>query len=101
MYCSPLYRSIRKWWVALPANRRRYFREWAWEQRWHLVTLTGVAMVITSLLLLTHLDESPVTGRIRLLVFSRESYMELAALTSEAVRERQACLKHDEISKMK
>ena len=44
-------------------------------------------MVIVALLLVTHLDESPVTGRTRLLVFSRENYMELAALTSEAVRE--------------
>lgn len=91
-HCSPLYRSIRKWWVALPANRRRFFREWVWQQRWHLATLAGVAMVIVSLLLLTHLDESPVTGRTRILVFSRESFMELAALTSEMVGEKQpAC----------
>lgn len=89
MYCSPLYRSLRKWWVALPANRRHLFREWAWQQRWHLATLAGVAMVIVSLLLLTHLDESPLTGRTRLLVFSRESYMELAVLTSKVVREKQ------------
>lgn len=44
-------------------------------------------MVIAALLLLTHLDESPVTGRTRLLVFSRENYMELAAVTSQAYME--------------
>lgn len=44
-------------------------------------------MVIMLLLLLTHLDESPMTGRTRLLVFSREKYMELAALTSQAYME--------------
>ncbi|CAF95203.1 unnamed protein product, partial [Tetraodon nigroviridis] len=82
-----LGRSIRKWWVDLPARRRHLFREWAWQRRWHLATLAGVAMVMVSLLLLTHLDESPVTGRTRLLVFSRESYMELAALTSEMYME--------------
>ncbi|XP_069006687.1 metalloendopeptidase OMA1, mitochondrial isoform X1 [Embiotoca jacksoni] len=80
-------RSIRKWWVALPDNRRELMRQWAWQRRWHLAAGAGVAMVIVALLLLTHLDESPVTGRTRLLVFSRENYMELAALTSEAYME--------------
>ncbi|XP_070765610.1 metalloendopeptidase OMA1, mitochondrial [Enoplosus armatus] len=82
-----LGRSIRKWWVALPANRRQLMREWVWQCRWHLAAGAGVAMVIVVLFLLTHLDESPVTGRTRLLVFSRENYMELAALTSEAYME--------------
>lgn len=82
-----VHRSIRKWWVALPANRRQLMREWAWQRRWQLVAVAGVAMVILVLLLMTHLDESPVTGRTRLLVFSRQNYMELAALTSEQVRE--------------
>ncbi|XP_028260667.1 metalloendopeptidase OMA1, mitochondrial [Parambassis ranga] len=82
-----LGRSLRKWWVALPDNRRQLLREWAWQRRWHLTAGAGVAMVIVALLLLTHLDESPVTGRTRLLVFSRENYMELAALTSEAYME--------------
>ncbi|XP_029286381.1 metalloendopeptidase OMA1, mitochondrial [Cottoperca gobio] len=82
-----LGRSIRKWWLALPANRRQLMREWVRQHRWHLAGGAGVAMVIVALLLLTHLDESPVTGRTRLLVFSREKYMELAALTSEAYME--------------
>ncbi|GAA6229387.1 metalloendopeptidase OMA1, mitochondrial [Lates japonicus] len=82
-----LGRSIRKWWVALPDNRRELMRKWAWQRRWHLAVGAGVAMVIAVLLLLTHLDVSPVTGRTRLLVFSRENYMELAALTSEAYME--------------
>ncbi|XP_051233160.1 metalloendopeptidase OMA1, mitochondrial [Dicentrarchus labrax] len=82
-----LGRSIRKWWVALPANRRQLMRQWVWQRRWHLAAGAGVAMVIVALLLLTHLDESPVTGRTRLLVFSRENYMKLATLTSEAYME--------------
>ncbi|XP_070688975.1 metalloendopeptidase OMA1, mitochondrial isoform X2 [Pempheris klunzingeri] len=79
--------SIRKWWVALPPNRRQLMCKWAWQRRWHLAAGGGVATVILALLLLTHLDESPVTGRTRLLVFSRENYMELAAVTSEAYME--------------
>lgn len=43
------------------------------------------AVVIVSLFVLTHLDEAPVTGRTRLLVFSRENYIDLAAITSEMV----------------
>lgn len=81
-----LGRSLRKWWGSLPDNRRQLVHEWLRRRRWHLATGAGVSLVIVALLLLTHLDESPVTGRIRLLVFSREKYMELAALTSEAVR---------------
>ncbi|XP_053287395.1 metalloendopeptidase OMA1, mitochondrial [Pleuronectes platessa] len=82
-----LGRSLRKWWVSLPSNRRQLVHEWVRRRRWHLAAGAGVAMVIAALLLLTHLDESPVTGRTRLLVFSRENYMELAALTSEAYME--------------
>ncbi|XP_024908462.1 metalloendopeptidase OMA1, mitochondrial isoform X3 [Cynoglossus semilaevis] len=87
-----LGRSIRKWWAALPDNRRHLVREWAWLHRWHLTAGLAFAVVIAALLLLTHLDESPLTGRIRLLVFSRENYMELAALTSEAYMEEFADL---------
>ncbi|KAM9831616.1 metalloendopeptidase OMA1, mitochondrial [Neosynchiropus ocellatus] len=79
-----LGRSIRKWWVALPDNRRQLLREWAWHRRWQLAAVTGATMVIIVLLLLTHLDDTPVTGRTRLLVFSKENYTELAEVTSEA-----------------
>ncbi|XP_072771256.1 metalloendopeptidase OMA1, mitochondrial [Nerophis lumbriciformis] len=82
-----LGRSLRKWWVALPDNRRNLFRQWAWQRRWRLSAAVGVAAAIVALLLLTHLDESPVTGRTRLLVFTRENYMELAAITSTAYME--------------
>lgn len=60
--------------------------EYALQHRWHLAACAGVAVVIITLFLLTHLDETPLTGRTRLLVFSKESYIELAALASQAVR---------------
>ncbi|XP_007260718.3 metalloendopeptidase OMA1, mitochondrial isoform X2 [Astyanax mexicanus] len=73
-----LGRSIRKWWKALPPNKKQLFREWVWQRRWHLVAAGAGLMLITSLFLFTHLEESPITGRTRLLVFSKESFMELA-----------------------
>ncbi|XP_053710352.1 metalloendopeptidase OMA1, mitochondrial [Synchiropus splendidus] len=79
-----LGRSIRKWWVALPDNRRQLLREWAWHRRWQLSAVTGATLVIIVLLLLTHLDDTPVTGRTRLLVFSKENFTKLAEVTSEA-----------------
>lgn len=80
-------RSIRKWWVALPDNRRQLLREWMRLQRWRLAAGAGVSLAIIAVLLLTHLDESPLTGRTRLLVFSKENYMELAALLSNEYME--------------
>lgn len=85
-FIFPPRRSLRVWWVTLPANRRQLLRQWAWQRRWHIVACAVAAVVIMSLFLLTHLDEAPVTGRTRLLVFSRESYVDLAAVTSEMVR---------------
>ncbi|CAL8265039.1 unnamed protein product [Gadus morhua 'NCC'] len=83
-----LGRSIRKWWVALPPNRRQLAREAAWRNRWVLTAAAAIIMVIAALFLLTHLDESPLTGRTRLLVFSRENYMELAAVMTEDYLEK-------------
>ncbi|XP_016144463.1 metalloendopeptidase OMA1, mitochondrial-like isoform X1 [Sinocyclocheilus grahami] len=82
-----LGRSIRKWWLALPPNKKQLFREWTWRRRWHFVGAGAGLLFFVSLFLLTHLDESPVTGRTRLLVFSRENFMELAQVTAEAYME--------------
>ncbi|XP_028818519.1 metalloendopeptidase OMA1, mitochondrial isoform X1 [Denticeps clupeoides] len=78
-----LGRSIRKWWAALPPNKRQQFREAAWRRRWHLLAGGAVLSAVMAAFLLTHLDESPVTGRTRVMVFSRESFMELSQLQSD------------------
>ncbi|KAL1254529.1 hypothetical protein QQF64_016758 [Cirrhinus molitorella] len=78
-----LGRSIRKWWLALPPNKKQLFREWTWRRRWHFVGAGAGLLFFFSLFLLTHLDESPITGRTRLLVFNRENFMELAQFTAE------------------
>lgn len=72
--------------MALPANRRQLFRQWVRQRLWHLAACVVAAVVIMSLFLLTHLNDAPVTGRTRLLVFSTQSYIDLAAVTSEMVR---------------
>ncbi|KAM9385634.1 metalloendopeptidase OMA1, mitochondrial [Pholidichthys leucotaenia] len=77
-------RRIKKWWISLPASRRLLLREWAYQHRWHLVTGVGVAVLIIALLILTHLDNCPLTGRRRILVFNREDFIQLADATSEA-----------------
>ncbi|XP_016122529.1 metalloendopeptidase OMA1, mitochondrial-like [Sinocyclocheilus grahami] len=82
-----LGRSIRKWWLALPPNKKQLFREWTWCRRWHFVGAGTGLLFFVCLFLFTHLDESPVTGRTRLLVFSRENFMELAQVTAEAYME--------------
>ncbi|KAI4892571.1 hypothetical protein NFI96_024737, partial [Prochilodus magdalenae] len=79
--------SIRKWWKALPPNKKQLFREWTWHRRWHLAGAGTGLLLFLSLFFFTHLEESPVTGRSRLLVFSRESLMELAQHASDAYTE--------------
>ncbi|XP_041912414.1 metalloendopeptidase OMA1, mitochondrial isoform X2 [Alosa sapidissima] len=78
-----LGRSLRKWWIALSPNKQQLLRETAWRRRWHLAAGAAGLLVVMAIFLLTHLDESPVTGRTRLLVFSRENFLELANLTAE------------------
>nr|E9QBI7.1 RecName: Full=Metalloendopeptidase OMA1, mitochondrial; Short=zfoma1; AltName: Full=Overlapping with the m-AAA protease 1 homolog; Flags: Precursor [Danio rerio] len=82
-----LGRSIRKWWVALPANKKQLFREWSWRRRWHFLGAGTGLLFIASLFFFTHLDESPITGRTRLLVFSRKNFRELAQFNADAFME--------------
>lgn len=72
--------------MALPPNKKQLFREWTWRRRWHLLGAGSGLLIFISLLFLTHLDESPITSRTRLLLFSKEAFMELAQSTAEAVR---------------
>ncbi|MCI4389346.1 hypothetical protein PGIGA_G00096950 [Pangasianodon gigas] len=78
-----LGRSIRKWWKALPSNKRQLFREWAWQRRWHLMGVGTGLLLFISLFFLTYMEETPVTGRSRLLVFSRENFIKLTDHASD------------------
>ncbi|XP_072555918.1 metalloendopeptidase OMA1, mitochondrial [Paramormyrops kingsleyae] len=82
-----LGRSIGKWWRSLPPNRKEFLRQEAWRRRWYLAAVVSALLTLLATFGLTHLDESPITGRVRLLVFSREQFMELANLTAEEMME--------------
>ncbi|XP_068098184.1 metalloendopeptidase OMA1, mitochondrial-like [Hyperolius riggenbachi] len=79
--------SVRKWWKALPANKRQLFKESLWRNRWKVwlgVTGVGLAFII---FWFTNLEEAPITGRIRLLMFRKEHYDLLTTLEYESLIE--------------
>ncbi|XP_053469946.1 metalloendopeptidase OMA1, mitochondrial [Ictalurus furcatus] len=78
-----LGRSIRKWWKALPPYKKRLFREWAWQRRWRLTGVGTGLLVFTLFFFIIYMEESPVTGRSRLLVFSKENFIQLTEHASE------------------
>ncbi|XP_072275455.1 metalloendopeptidase OMA1, mitochondrial [Pyxicephalus adspersus] len=78
-----LGRSVRKWWKALPANKRQLFKENLQQNRWKLsLASLGLGFLII-LFYFTSLEETPVTGRARLLVFRKEHYDLLTTLAYE------------------
>lgn len=79
------FRTIRKWWKALPPNKKQLFREWAWQRRWHLTAVGTGLLFFISLFFIIYMEECPVTGRTRLLIFSKESFNELTEHASQMV----------------
>ncbi|XP_053549600.1 metalloendopeptidase OMA1, mitochondrial [Bombina bombina] len=67
-------RSIRKWWKTLPTNKRELFKESLKRNKWKISLSVGALGIIFILFYFTHLEESPITGRNRLLVFRKEHY---------------------------
>ncbi|XP_041134172.1 metalloendopeptidase OMA1, mitochondrial isoform X2 [Polyodon spathula] len=82
-----LGRSIRKWWKSLPPNRRELFRQSLWRSRWRICAGVCGLAVVFAVFFCTHLDEAPITGRSRLLVFSSEHFKELSSFTAEGYLE--------------
>lgn len=69
----------------MPPNKKQFFREWAWQRRWRMTGVGTGLMLFISLFFLTYMEESPVTGRSRLLVFSKENMIKLTEHASEMV----------------
>ncbi|XP_078526109.1 metalloendopeptidase OMA1, mitochondrial isoform X2 [Lissotriton helveticus] len=80
-------RSFRKWWKALPPNKQDLFKENVRRHKWKLLTSLGALGVVFILFYFTHLEESPITGRSRLLVFRKEHYDYLTNLEYEGLIE--------------
>ncbi|KAJ7332664.1 hypothetical protein JRQ81_014844 [Phrynocephalus forsythii] len=80
LFAIILGRSIRKWWSTLPPNKKQLFKEAARRNKWKIALgLCGFG-VIFIIFYSTHLEETPITGRVRLLVFRKEHYAELSQI---------------------
>ncbi|XP_054837120.1 metalloendopeptidase OMA1, mitochondrial [Eublepharis macularius] len=75
-----LGRSIRKWWRALPQNKKELFKEAARRNKWKIVLGLCSLGIIFVMFYFTHLEETPITGRARLLVFGKEHFTELSQI---------------------
>ncbi|XP_008107584.1 metalloendopeptidase OMA1, mitochondrial isoform X2 [Anolis carolinensis] len=78
LFAIILGRSIRKWWRALPPNKKELFKETARRNKWKIAFgLCGFGIIFI-MFYFTHLEETPITGRARLLVFGKEHFAELS-----------------------
>ncbi|KAM4722949.1 metalloendopeptidase OMA1, mitochondrial [Rhinophrynus dorsalis] len=87
LFAIILGRSVRKWWRALPANKQELFKENVKRNKWKLVLSVGALGIIFILFYSTHLEESPITGRSRLLLFRKEHYDLLTKVEYESLIE--------------
>ncbi|XP_074764167.1 metalloendopeptidase OMA1, mitochondrial isoform X1 [Athene noctua] len=75
-----LGRSIRNWWKALPPNKREHLKESARKNKWKILLGASSLGVLFIVFYFTHLEETPITGRARLLVFGKEHFRELSQM---------------------
>ncbi|KAM6066183.1 PREDICTED: metalloendopeptidase OMA1, mitochondrial [Chlamydotis macqueenii] len=80
LFAIILGRSIRNWWKALPPNKRELFKESARKNKWKILLGVSSLGVLFVVFYFTHLEETPITGRTRLLVFGKEHFRELSQL---------------------
>ncbi|XP_066482447.1 metalloendopeptidase OMA1, mitochondrial [Tiliqua scincoides] len=73
-------RSIRKWWSALPPNKKELVKEAARRNKWKISLGLCSLGVVFIMFYFTHLEETPITGRARLLVFGKEHLAELSQI---------------------
>ncbi|KFQ22020.1 hypothetical protein N331_12622, partial [Merops nubicus] len=81
-------RGIRKWWQALPANKREVFKESIRKNKWKILLGVGSLGVSFAVFYYTHLEETPITGRTRLLVFRKEHLKQLAQMEYDTWMEK-------------
>ncbi|XP_042675477.1 metalloendopeptidase OMA1, mitochondrial, partial [Centrocercus urophasianus] len=73
-------RSIRKWWKGLPPNKRELFKESVRTNKWKILLGVSSLGVLFVVFYFTHLEETPITGRARLLVFGKEHLRQLSQM---------------------
>ncbi|NXV06542.1 OMA1 Metalloendopeptidase, partial [Cettia cetti] len=80
LFAIILGRSIRNWWKALPPNKRELFKESARKNKWKILLGVSSLGVVFVMFYFTHLEETPITGRARLLMFGKEHFRELSQM---------------------
>ncbi|XP_058664754.1 metalloendopeptidase OMA1, mitochondrial isoform X1 [Ammospiza nelsoni] len=80
LFAIILGRSIRNWWKSLPPNKRELFKESARKNKWKILLGVSSLGVVFVMFYFTHLEETPITGRARLLVFGKEHFRELSQM---------------------
>ncbi|XP_040263285.1 metalloendopeptidase OMA1, mitochondrial [Bufo bufo] len=87
LFAIILGRSVRRWWKSLPANKRQLFKESVRRNKWKVSLGAAALGILFILFYFTNLEETPVTGRSRLLVFRKEDYDLLTSLEYENMME--------------
>uniref|UniRef100_A0A8C3YJI8 Metalloendopeptidase OMA1, mitochondrial n=1 Tax=Catagonus wagneri TaxID=51154 RepID=A0A8C3YJI8_9CETA len=77
-------RGIRKWWQALPPNKKELFKESVRRNKWKLFLGLSSFGLLFVVFYFTHLEVSPVTGRSKLLLLGKEHFRLLSELEYEA-----------------
>ncbi|XP_052032837.1 metalloendopeptidase OMA1, mitochondrial isoform X2 [Apodemus sylvaticus] len=76
-------RGIRKWWQALPPNKKELFKESVKKNKWRLLLALTAFGLLFVVFYFTHLEVSPVTGRSKLLLVGKEHFRLLSDLEYE------------------
>ncbi|XP_003464099.1 metalloendopeptidase OMA1, mitochondrial isoform X1 [Cavia porcellus] len=80
-------RGIRKWWQALPPNKKELFRENVRRNKWKLFFGLSTCGLLFVVFYFTHLEVSPITGRNKLLLLGKEHFRLLSELEYKALME--------------
>lgn len=80
-------RGIRKWWNALPPNKKELFKESVRKNKLKLFLGLSTFGLLFVVFYFTHLEVSPITGRTKLLLLGKEHFSLLAELEYEAYME--------------
>ncbi|XP_072430314.1 metalloendopeptidase OMA1, mitochondrial isoform X2 [Chiloscyllium punctatum] len=73
-----LGRSIRKWWQALPPDKQELLKDNVKRHKWRILFGICSLSCLIAVYFWTHLDKNPITGRTRLLMFSKRQFLQLA-----------------------
>ncbi|XP_057640583.1 metalloendopeptidase OMA1, mitochondrial [Chionomys nivalis] len=73
-------RGIRKWWQALPPNKKELFKDSVKKNKWKLLLGLSASGLLFVVFYFTHLEVSPVTGRSTLLLLGKEHFRLLSDL---------------------